>query len=601
MILFLISFFAGVLTVLSPCVLPLLPVIVGGSLAGSRSYRRALTVTLSLGISVFLFTFLLKVSSVFVTVPPAVWNWISGGILLLVGLFFLFPQLWDLIPGTARVNRDSNRLVSKGYLQQSFWGDVLVGAALGPVFSTCSPTYFIVLATVLPISLALGVVDILAYVLGLCLALLAIAVLGQRILDRLNIVAYGRGWFKRAIGVLFLLIGLLVITDSLAAVERPLYSIFDETKIEQYFLQRQAPTPAAGSTIATDTPQSLADEQDVGNTAAPAAAAAPALSLAQKEARYTRAPELVSPDAYLNTGGEPISLAQYRGKKVVLVDFWTYSCINCQRTLPYLTSWYKKYKDQGLVIVGVHTPEFSFEKLVGNVRSALATFGITYPVVLDNEYKTWNAFGNQYWPHKYLIDIDGFVVHDHIGEGAYDETEKAIQQALNERADRMQESVVIPSDVVPVAAPLPTRGTSPETYFGANRNEYLGNGATGTVGIQNFELPTTPAKNTLYLGGRWNIAPEYAVASVTNASIEYTYTARNVYVVASAPKGTSVKVLQDGVPLTPAQAGGDVTGAVMRIEASRLYHVVSNPGVETHTLQIIISDPGLEAYTFTFG
>jgi cytochrome c-type biogenesis protein len=150
MTLLIISFVAGILTVLSPCVLPLLPVIVGGSLAGGTSYRRALTVTLSLGVSVFVFTFLLKVSTVFIMVPPSFWNWLSGGILFLVGIFFVFPNLWDLIPGTARANRDSTQLMSKGFMRQNFWGDVLVGAALGPVFTTCSPTYFMVLASVLP-------------------------------------------------------------------------------------------------------------------------------------------------------------------------------------------------------------------------------------------------------------------------------------------------------------------------------------------------------------------------------------------------------------------------------------------------------------------
>ena len=203
MTLFIVAFVAGILTVLSPCVLPLLPVIVGGSLAGGTSYRRALTVTISLGISVFLFTFLLKVSTIFIMVPPSVWNWLSGGILFIVGIFFLFPNLWDLIPGTARANRDSNQLLSKGFMRQNFWGDVLVGAALGPVFSTCSPTYFIVLATVLPVSLALGAADIFSYILGLCLFLLLISFIGQKMLDRLNLAADNRGWFKRAIGILF--------------------------------------------------------------------------------------------------------------------------------------------------------------------------------------------------------------------------------------------------------------------------------------------------------------------------------------------------------------------------------------------------------------
>lgn len=161
----------------------------------------------------------------------------------------------------------------------------------------------------------------------------------------------------------------------------------------------------------------------------------PAETLVSPTSAYPKAHELVTPDGYLNTGGAPVTLSQYRGKNVVLLEFWTYSCINCQRTLPYLTSWYGKYKDQGLVIVGVHTPEFSYEHVQANVAKALVEQGITYPVVLDNEYQTWKAYGNQFWPHQYLINKDGNIIHDQIGEGGYDEMEARIQQALAELPD----------------------------------------------------------------------------------------------------------------------------------------------------------------------
>jgi cytochrome c biogenesis protein CcdA/thiol-disulfide isomerase/thioredoxin len=590
MTLLIIAFFAGVLTVLSPCVLPLLPVIVGGSLAGGTSYRRALTVTISLGVSVFLFTFLLKVSTVFIMVPPSVWNWLSGGILFVVGIFFIFPNLWDLIPGTARANRDSNQLMSKGFMRQNFWGDVLVGAALGPVFSTCSPTYFIVLATVLPVSLALGAADIFSYILGLCLFLLFISFIGQKILDRLNLAADSRGWFKRTIGILFLVIGVLVITNSLAAIEAPLYNIFDETKVEQHLLSHQ-------ETSATST-----NSNNLIQATTTTGSNVTYLTPAQKALRYQLAPELVSPDAYLNTDGQPITLAQYRGKDVVLLDFWTYSCINCQRTLPYLTAWYAKYKDQGLVIIGVHTPEFAFEHLESNVAAALKQFGITYPVVLDNEYNTWNAYQNEYWPHEYVIDIDGYIVHDHSGEGEYDVTEKAIQDALAERAARLNIANQVATSTVNIAPPDFSGIQSPETYFGSNRNEYLGNGTPGAAGTQSFTLPDALSLNTLYLGGSWDIEPEYATNADANATIEYEYSATNLYFVASgAAAGTQIQVLQDGVPLTGASAGKDVVNGVLTVTGSRLYNVVANPTAGIHTLKLIVKSTGLQAYTFTFG
>ncbi len=157
----------------------------------------------------------------------------------------------------------------------------------------------------------------------------------------------------------------------------------------------------------------------------------------QKTTTYKLAHEFVSPDGYLNTDGKAITLAQYRGHNVVVLEFWTYSCINCERTLPYVTSWYAKYKDQGLVVIGVHTPEFSYEHVTANVADALKKYGIEYPVVQDNEYQTWNAYANQFWPHTYVINIDGYITHDQIGEGGYAETEKAIEDALQERAQRM--------------------------------------------------------------------------------------------------------------------------------------------------------------------
>ena len=586
MTLLIIAFVAGILTVLSPCVLPLLPVIVGGSLAGGTSHRRALTVTISLGISVFLFTFLLKVSTAFIMVPPSVWNWLSGGILFIVGIFFIFPNLWDLIPGTARANRESNQLMSKGFMRQNFWGDVLVGAALGPVFTTCSPTYFVVLATVLPVSLALGAADILAYILGLCSFLLLISFVGQRVLDRFSFAADGHGWLKRTIGILFIVIGILVVTNTLATVEAPLYNIFDETKVEQYFLQnRSSGGLPSGVTTATSSDQSTTTY----------------LTPEQKALHYQKAPELVSPDAYLNTGGQSISLAQYRGKDVVLIDFWTYSCINCLRTIPYLTTWYQKYKDQGLVIIGVHTPEFAFEHVEQNVADALVRLGITYPVVLDNEYATWNAFGNEYWPREYLVDIDGYIVHDHAGEGEYDVTEKAIQDALAERAARLGVNTTIASSTVSISSPDLSAVQSPETYFGSNRNEYLGNGTQTVNGTQAFILPQTIYANTLYLGGSWNMQPEYA-ESLGATTITYAYNAHDIDFVASATTPVTIDVLLDGKPVGML-AGSDVDSKTSKavIQADRLYNLVHDATPGPHTIQIKVEGAGLQAYTFTFG
>jgi cytochrome c biogenesis protein CcdA/thiol-disulfide isomerase/thioredoxin len=619
MALFLIALLAGVLTVLSPCVLPLLPIIVGGSVTGDRSIKRALTVTISLGISVFVFTLVLKVLTIFINVPSWFWTDFSGGLIIIVGLVMLFPKAWDALPFTAKLNANSSNAMNAGFMKKTFLGDVVVGAALGPVFSSCSPTYFIVLATVLPASLAAGIADILAYIVGLCFSLLVVSFVGQKILDKLNVASNPNGWLKKAFAVLFILVGIAIITGFDKIIEAPLYKIFDETTIEQSLLQTKAVSQsihatatAGGSQASTtgitgnDTTGIALMPESTSTLATQNTALTPMLAaiLAKKSALYPKAPELVSPDGYLNTGGQPITLAGYKGKNVVLVDFWTYSCINCQRTIPYLNSWYTKYHNEGLVIIGVSTPEFAFEHVESNVAAAMKQLGIQYPVVLDNEYKTWNAYQNEYWPHEYLVDIDGYIVHDHIGEGGYADTETAIQAALKERATRLGLSTAgISQAVTTVNEDNPDQAQSPETYFGSNRNQYLANGTQMKDGVQSFTLPTTaPTPNMLYLGGSWNITSESAATTDTSEKIEYAYSANDFYIVASADSAVTVTVMQDGKPVGSA-AGADVdpTTSTVTIQADRLYKLVHNATAGAHTVQLLISGPGFNAYTLDFG
>ncbi|MBI2443997.1 MAG: redoxin domain-containing protein [Candidatus Magasanikbacteria bacterium] len=329
------------------------------------------------------------------------------------------------------------------------------------------------------------------------------------------------------------------------------------------------------------------------------------LSASLKQSRFQRAREIVDSSGYLNH--EPFTLKNLIGRKIILVDFWTYSCINCQRTIPYLNAWYDKYRDRGLEIVGVHTPEFAFEKKYDNVRAAVERFGIRYPVVMDNDYLTWNNYGNRYWPHKYLIDIDGYIVYDHIGEGGYEATEAKIQELLDEKMQR---------DALSGAAPLPlgfvrpaeaevSEAGSPEIYFGASRNEYLGNGQRGKTGSQNFTLPERILGNELYLSGRWNLATEYAENLEAAGRIIFRYRAKNVYLVGSAARPVTAQILLDGRPLDAATAGADVRlnngQSIVEFRGDRLYHLIKTKAVGEHTLEIILEAPGLKAYTFTFG
>ncbi len=570
MFLVLISFIAVVLTVLAPCILPLLPVIVGGSLSGGTvDKKKAFVIVFSLGLSVILFTLLLKVSTLFIHIPENFWKWFSGGIVSAIGIIMIFPSLWES-GFIARLSARANILLGKGEQKKNFAGDIIMGAALGPVFSTCSPTYFIVLATVLPVSPTLGILYLLSYTVGLCLSLLLITFLGQKIMSRLNIAADSRGWFKKVFGVLFLIVGIAIISGFDKQLQTRILNsgFFDVTKIEQKLLEKNNVLDINESKI-EDTLDKNVD----------------------KEKKFKKAPELSSIDGFINTDGKPITLAELKGK-VVLLDIWTYSCINCQRTIPYINDWYAKYKDQGLVIIGLHTPEFSFERVQSNVEKAVEKFGIKYPVVLDNDYSTWQALGNQFWPRKYLIDIDGYIVYDHIGEGNYKETEQAIQKALKERVDKMGVDMKVPegiSEPSNVVSFNQNKVKSPEVYFGSARNEYLGNGKSNISGEQIFSFPFFRLQNRLYLEGTWNIDPEYA-ENKTASSVFFEYDAKNVYMTAGSVEGVEIEIYKD-----------DTLVKKITIKDEQLYPLIEDNKYGKHTLKIKILKAGLRAFTFTFG
>jgi thiol-disulfide isomerase/thioredoxin len=329
------------------------------------------------------------------------------------------------------------------------------------------------------------------------------------------------------------------------------------------------------------------------------------LAAADKAAGDQPAIEIADPTGFVNvTPG--FTLSSIIGKKVILLDFWTYSCINCVRTIPYLNAWYQKYASSGLEIVGIHTPEFDFEKNITNVQNAVAEYGIHYPVILDSNYGTWNAYNNLYWPHEYLIDMAGYIVHDQVGEGYYSETETDIQKLLDQRAQIIGTSTaMIATSTVGIAPPNLNEINSPETYFGAERNSLLANGTSLTNGNQMLTAPAaaTVQLNQLYLGGTWDFEDQYATNLSAGATITYQYDAGSVYMVAAgAANGTTVDVIQDGQPISAADAGSDVHDGKVIISGNKLYNLVKNAdGGGEHTLQLIIESPGLRAFTFTFG
>ncbi|MGB6627136.1 MAG: thioredoxin family protein [Nitrososphaeraceae archaeon] len=332
------------------------------------------------------------------------------------------------------------------------------------------------------------------------------------------------------------------------------------------------------------------------------------------KSQFQKAPDLTQISGYLNTqnNNQPIHLADYKGK-VVLVDFWTYSCINCIRTIPYLNDWYSKYADKGFVIIGVHSPEFEFEKNYDNVKTAVQKFGIMYPVVLDNNLGTWNAYGNQYWPRHYLIDAQGYIREDHIGEGGYAETEKTIQSLLAERAalDGLKQI----SFSTKTASTINSKSlqyidlskqTTPEIYLGYNyARSPLGNS-------QNFEpeqtvtytIPsnTNLQPNIVYLDGQWKNNRDNIELQGNSGSIILTYYAKAVNIVASG-KGQTGTVTEDGNSKIPIKSiGTDLNkDGKFLLNGQKLYNLALHDSYGVHSIIINVKGKGLQLYTFTFG
>ena len=291
---------------------------------------------------------------------------------------------------------------------------------------------------------------------------------------------------------------------------------------------------------------------------------------------YGQAPDFKKGDNWLNS--QPLTMAGLRGK-VVLVDFWTYSCINCIRTLPYVTKWYDTYKDNGLVVVGVHTPEFAFEKNADNVKNAISQFNIHYPIVQDNDYSIWTSYGNEYWPADYLIDQKGEIVEEHFGEGNYDKTENDIRQLLGMNAASIK---INPDNLDKIG--------SPEMYFGTDRLQNLTPGQSPSLTPDNYIINKNLALNDFSLGGKWQFSGQNIQLIGSNGQIDLKFHSGKIYMVASSPKPATIKITVDG------KKQQDVT-----VQASKLYTLFDSQDYSDHIIEINISQPGFQAFTFTFG
>ncbi len=571
MFLLLSSFLAGMLTSLAPCMITLLPVIVGNSLVvngdGKFDRKKPYIIAASLAVSVVIFTAILKASTVLIGIDPKVWLYISGGIVVILGISMLFPNMWARVSAKLGFEHSSNKLLAGANKRSGLWGQILTGAALGPVFASCSPIYALVLATVLPINIVLGMVYIIAFALGLGFALLLIALGGQRIVKRLGWAANPYGWFRRSLAILLIIVGLMIIGGYDKKFQTWVIETlpFDVTNIEERLIPKS---------------ESSASNKNLQGS---------------KMAKFNvdnpyQAPEIQNIQNWINS--DPLTLEKLKGK-VVLIDFWTYSCINCKRTQPYLNAWHDKYSDDGLVILGIHAPEFAFEKVPKNVEDAVKEAKIKYPVGLDNDFSTWRAYDNKFWPAKYLIDKNGKVRYTHFGEGDYEESERAIQTLLEERGYEVNESITKSSQTKQAS------GQTPETYLSSSRGERFANTNQFKADeIVKYSLKDNLSLNQWSLGGDWSIGKESSLSS-GGAQLQINYSAREVYLVMSGPAGAKVGVSVDGIDRP---GGTDLNQQnQVTLDSARLYTIVSTDKFLKDKRLTLTFPPGVTVNAFTFG
>ena len=571
------AFLAGAATALSPCVLPVLPVALSAGVTGGR--RRPLGVVTGLALSFAFATVALVYVIDALGLPGDLLRNLAIAVLFGFGIALLLP------PVSARLEAWIGRVVPKPSARSGdgFVSGLLLGGSLGFLYAPCAGP---ILAGVITVSASqsftagrLGVA--LSYAIGSAVVLYFLMIGGRRLTARL---APQAGRLQMAMGAVMVVVALAMAGSydtrfqTAIANDLPAFVVNPTKELEE--------RGDVGEQLANLRTQ----RHGVGTAAAGPSAAGEALPV------LGRAPDFTGNQEWFNTpGGRPLSLRELRGR-VVLVDFWTYTCINCIRTLPYLKAWDERYRDRGLTIVGVHTPEFPFEREAGNVADAIEQNGIRYPVAQDNDYATWNAYANQYWPAKYLIDAQGRVRYAHFGEGEYEETEAAIRELLAKAghrpgAARAQARVETAS----------ARVTTPESYLGSARADRFVNGRLAP-GTQTFAVPPSGlAPDSLAYEGKWRIAPEDATA-VAGSRLHLAFGARKVFLVLGSRGGQPrrMQVLLDGKPLPRRFAGTDVHGGVATIDRQRLYRLVELPRAGRHVLSLRLA-PGISGYAFTFG
>lgn len=571
LLLVIFAFLAGVVTVLSPCILPLLPIIL--SSADGRGKQKPLGVVTGFVASFTFFTLFLSTIVGLSGISANSLRVFSIVVLSILGASLFVPQIQARLE--ILFGRLAN-LVPSGQNRTGFWGGLIIGLSLGLLWTPCVGP---ILASVISLAItgtvtAQALLITLAYAVGTAIPMFGIMLAGSTALQKVPWLVRNASRIQKAFGVLMILtaVGMLFNVDrrfqTYILTVFPGYGVgltrFEDNASVRQALERVNQKPV--------------EDTKIGK---------PMFEVAIPKGPI--APELIPGGKWFNS--EPLTLSGLKGK-VVVVDFWTYTCINCQRTLPYLRKWYEKYKDKGLVIIGVHSPEFEFEKDANNVGRAIQDFGLTYPIVQDNNFDTWRAYNNHYWPAKYLIDKDGYIRYTHFGEGKYDETEKVIQELLKETG----------ATDVTVELDNPTYQVSsntPETYLGYER---IQNFASLETIVKNtlitYTAPTSLKSNQVAFEGGWVVKGEYADPQ-EGAKLFLNFEAKEVFLVMRS-KGDLAKVrvyldnkLQD--------FGEDNKYGVVSVDSDRLYKIINLQLPGRHLLRLEFEDNNSELFAFTFG
>jgi cytochrome c biogenesis protein CcdA/thiol-disulfide isomerase/thioredoxin len=588
MTLFVVSYLAGVLTIVSPCILPILPFVF--SRAGQPFARSILPMTVGMAATFAAVATLAAVGGSWAVHANEIGRSAAIVLLALFGVTLISARAAAILtrPVVALGNRLSGVATSD---KPSAGGSLLLGAATGFLWAPCAGPILGLVLTGAAIQGANPQTTLLliAYAGGAATSLALAVLAGGRLLEAMK-RSLGLGHrIRQGLGAA-VLAGVATIVLGLDTGLLTRISYASTAGIEQSLLDQVQGKPDADATSSTSPSAKLASANaDEGyRSSLPVEGKFPSLDGAVK---------------WLNS--EPLTNEQLRGK-VVLIDFWTYSCINCIRTIPYVRAWAEKYKDQGLVVIGVHAPELAFEKRISNVERAIQNFGITYPVAVDNDFKIWRAFKNSYWPAHYFIDAKGRIRHHHFGEGDYEESERVIQELLAEGGtQRAKNTYVVPDAKGAEAAADFDSVLSGETYLGYKRASNFGSPEQVNVDEAQDYTAGRLRLNEWSLAGNWTVGAEQAVLNRSGGAIAYRFRARDLHLVLGPGqdgKPVRFQVTIDGkAPGVSHGADADANGSGTVTE-TRLYQLIRQEGsVRERTFEIRFLDPGIEAYAFTFG